>query len=130
MKTLVAASLLIFGAIWSFFAFCDPVGGQSRAISHAMSFEAELRAWFEDKQAEGKLSEEDYLQVFDEASMIRFGGEGGEGNFRAMILQIADDEVLPKTPGVLAMLIGLAGLLPFNKMQNKPKQGDPSQRPC
>ncbi len=104
MKILMAITLILLGAIWSYYATINATMMQTRAMSDAMQMEADLQGW-----AANKVSESELLEIFPENYSLRFGGESKNRNFRMMIKEIAASSAPPVWPGVASILIGLAG---------------------
>jgi hypothetical protein len=115
MKTTMAITLILLGAIWSYYATIHAKVMRTRAMSDAMQMESDLQGW-----ATGKVSESELLEIFPENYSLRFGGESKNRNFRVMIEEIAVSSAPPVWPGVASILIGLAGASTlFRNKRNK-----------
>jgi hypothetical protein len=79
---------------------------KGRALSDAMQMEANLKAWATDKVSESEL-----LEIFPENYSLRFGGERKDRNFRKMIEDISIAGAPPLWPGLMSILVGLAGIV-------------------
>lgn len=126
MKALLATTLIFLGGIWLFYATVVPVVMSTRAMSHAMQLEANLKGWASDKVLEGKLTEGDVREIFPENYSLRFGGENPNRNFREMVEHISRSSAPPIWPGIFLVVLGIivAFRLPST---SKAKQGvDPS----
>jgi hypothetical protein len=97
-------ALILFGAIWCYYATFNATMMRTRAVSDAMQLEADLDRW-----VSGKVSESDRLQIFPQNYSLRFGGESKDKNFREMIEGVAVSSAPPVWPGVASILIGLVG---------------------
>jgi hypothetical protein len=106
MKILMATTLVFFGALWSYYATLHATLMRSRALSDAMQMEASLKAW-----ATNKVSESELLEIFPENYSLRFGGERKDRNFRKMIEDISIAGTPPLWPGLMLILVGLAGVV-------------------
>jgi hypothetical protein len=106
MKALMAVVLILFGALWSYYATLNASMMQARAMSDARQMEADLKAWAMDK-----VSEPELLEIFPENYALRLGGERKDRNFRKMIEDISISSAPPLWPGLLSVLTGLIGLV-------------------
>ena len=102
----MATTLVFFGALWSYYATLHATLMRSRALSDAMQMEASLKAW-----ATNKVSESELLEIFPENYSLRFGGERKDRNFRKMIEDISIAGTPPLWPGLMSILVGLAGVV-------------------
>jgi hypothetical protein len=108
-------TLILLGTIWSYYASMNPRMMRVRAMSDASQMEADLKGWAMDKVSKSEL-----LEIFPENYSLRFGGESKDKNFRMMIEEIAVSSAPPVWPGVVSILIGLAGAFsPFLDKRNK-----------
>ena len=119
MKTLMAITLILLGTMWSYYGTFNAKMMRIRAMSDAMQMEADLQRW-----ATSKVSESELLEIFPENYSLRFGGESKDRNFRMMIEEIAVSSAPPVWPGVVSILIGIAGASSSfrdkrNKKQNR-----------
>lgn len=106
MKALMAVVLILFGALWSYYATLNASMMQARAMSDARQMEADLKAWAMDK-----VSEPELLEIFPENYALRLEGERKDRNFRKMIDDISISSAPPLWPGLLSVLTGLIGLV-------------------
>jgi hypothetical protein len=122
MKALLATILIFLGGIWLFYATVVPVMMSTRAMSHVMQLEANLKRWASEKVSEGKLTEDDVREIFPENYSLRFGGENPNRSFREMVEHISRSSAPPIWPGVILVALGVivAFRLPST---SKAKQG-------
>ena len=106
MKALMAATLILFGAIWIFYSTVVPKMMRTRALSNAMQLEADLHRWLIDK-----VPSDDLEEMFSEDYALRLGGESQKRNFREMISNISQSSAPPAWPGFASLLIGVTGLV-------------------
>ena len=111
MKGMMATTLVILGALWLYHATFIPKIMQTRAMSDARQLEANLQVWAEQKVHEGKLREDDVAGIFNDRYGLRLGGEKPNRNFREMIDDISQSSAPPGWPGVVALVVGIGGLV-------------------
>ena len=99
-------ALILFGALWCYYATFNATMMRTRAMSDAAALEADLNRW-----ASGRVSESDRLEIFSKSYSLRFGGESDNRNFREMIRDIAVSSAPPLWPGLASILVGLVGAL-------------------
>lgn len=80
MKMLMAIALILFGALWCYYATFNSTMMRILAMSDAAALEADLNQW-----ASGKDSESDRLEIFPKGYSLRFSGESDNRNLREMI---------------------------------------------
>jgi hypothetical protein len=80
------------------------------AVSDAMQLESDLKSWADQKRKEGKLNNQDILEIFPEGYSLALGGENPNNNFREMIEDISKRNPLPVLPGFVSIAIGAFGL--------------------
>jgi len=80
------------------------------AMSDVEQFEYQLRTWTDMKIEEEKLDQKDASELFSVDGALTLSGENPEDNFRQMVIGIAQQNALPLWPGLVAIVIGIAGL--------------------
>lgn len=111
MKTLMIATLILFGGFWLLYGTVASTAMRMRAMSDAMSLETHLKAWAAEKVSDGKLAGSDVEELFPEGDSLRFGGERPGRNFREMIDDIVVSSAPPVWPAWIMIAIGILGAI-------------------
>ena len=122
MNRIYPIALILLGLTWLFYAAADAITSETAAMSDAMQLESDLKKWAESKVREGKLKNEDVLEIFPEGYSLILGGEQSDRNFREMVADIATRNYLPVWPGLIALAFGTVGLFTTPK-NRKAHQG-------
>lgn len=107
----MATTLILLGAFWILYSIVMPMAARANAYSHAAAFMSDLHEWALEKVQEGKLKDDDIDDIFPRGDSIRFGGENPKKNFHEMISDISVSSAPPVYPGIVAVIIGLLGLV-------------------
>ena len=114
MKLIPPVTLILIGAFWLFHSLFLQMATTTSSASDAMQLELNLKNWMEEKRREGKLTNEDIIEVFPEGYLLALGGENPDQNFRELIEDISKRNPLPHWPGFIAICIGAFGLFTTN----------------
>jgi len=91
--------------IWLLHSSLEGTAAKTRGLSSAMQLEADLHRW-----AAVNASTEGVSEIFDADGGLLLGGEHPTWSFREMIEDIATDAIPPSWPGLVGLVLGVAGL--------------------
>ena len=111
MNRVQPIALILLGVIWMFYSVALPMASETAAVSDAMQLESDLKNWADWKVREGKLRKEDVLEIYPEGYSLKLGGENPNHNFREMVADISTRNPLPIWPGLIALILGIMGLI-------------------